>query len=158
MSENPQGPAGLVQADAVEEPRPDEGGELRQEIEQPAKLLRIAGMVQSMLEEVRTADLDEAGRERLTEVLNSMVEALRDVVSADLRDELEDFAVEAQEGVPSASELKVLQAQLQGWLQGLFHGIQASIATQQMAAQQQLAQMRGQQGEGSRPSGGGQYL
>ena len=108
-----------------------------EEVEHPTKLLRIAGMVQSMLAEVHTTDLDQAGRQRLTDIFNRMIAALREVVSEELRDELSEFTLVRQDEVPTASELRIVQAQLSGWLQGLFHGIQASIATQQLEARQQ---------------------
>lgn len=130
----------------------------REEVEEPARLVRIASTVQSLLHEVRTTELDEAARERLTDIHNRMVTDLSQIVSDELSEELEGLALEPEEGIPSGAELRVIQAQLAGWLQGLFHGIQASIATQQMAAQQQLARMRAQQpGElpGNQP---GHYL
>ncbi len=140
------------------EPHPGEAHTPREEVEEPARLLRIASAVQSMLHEVRTTELDQAARERLTDIHNRMVSDLSQIVSEELTEELEGLALEAEQGTPSGAELRVMQAQLAGWLQGLFHGIQASIATQQMAAQQQLARMRAQQaGElpGSQP---GNYL
>lgn len=149
----------------VERARGDEAGE---SVHEPAKLLRIATMIRALVEEVRTADLNEAGRERLTDVHNRSLEMLQDVLSDDLEEELSQVALSQLEGEPpSPSELRVAQAQLAGWLEGLFHGIQASIASQQMSAQEQLAQMR-QQGrpspgaeqddqEGGR-GGSGQYL
>ncbi len=114
----------------------------RDAIEEPARLLRIASAVQTMLDEVATTELDEAARQRLTEIHNRAVEDLRAVVSDDLRTELEGLSLDPDETTPTGAELRVMQAQLSGWLQGLFHGIQASIATQQLAAQQQLARMR----------------
>ena len=114
----------------------------RDAIEEPARLLRIASAVQTMLDEVATTELDEAARQRLTEIHNRAVEDLRAVVSDDLRTELEGLSLDPGESTPTGAELRVMQAQLSGWLQGLFHGIQASIATQQLAAQQQLARMR----------------
>ena len=130
----------------------------REEVEEPARLLRIASTVQALLHEVRTTELDQAARERLTDIHNRMVDDLSQIVSDELTQELEGLALQPEQGTPSGAELRVMQAQLAGWLQGLFHGIQASIATQQMAAQQQLAKMRAQQaGElpGSQP---GHYL
>lgn len=128
----------------------------RQEIDEPARLIRIAATVQSLLQEVEVTQLDEAARQRLTDIHNRTVEALRDAVSEDLQDELSRLSLESTAGTPTGAELRVMQAQLSGWLQGLFHGIQATIANQQMAAQQQLAKMREQ---GQRPSSAtGQYL
>lgn len=97
-----------------------------------------------MLAEVTTTELDEAARQRLTEIHNRAVDDLRAVVSDDLRAELDGLSLDPDDSTPTGAELRVMQAQLSGWLQGLFHGIQASIATQQMAAQQQLARMREQ--------------
>ena len=130
----------------------------REDVAEPARLLRIASTVQALLEEVQTTELDEAARERLTEIHNRMVADLREIVAEELLQELQGLDLGPEEGVPSGAELRVLQAQLAGWLQGLFHGIQASIATQQMAAQQQLARMRAQQAEGRSHGEPGQYL
>lgn len=130
--------------------------ELRTEIEHPARLLRIATAVQTLFQEVKTTELDEAARQRLTDIHNRTIEDLRGLVSSDLEGELDAFTLEIDDGTPSGPELRVMQAQLAGWLQGVFHGIQATVASQQMAAQQQLAQMR-QQGEGTQ-AGPGQYL
>ena len=124
------------------------------QVEQPDKLLRIAHMTRSLLNEVESTELDEAARERLTGIHNRAVDALRELVSEDLRSELDNLHLDADDTAPSAAELRVAQAQLSGWLQGLFQGIQASIMTQQASAQQQLRQMR-QQGGGSST---GQYL
>ncbi len=114
----------------------------RDAISEPARLIRIASTVQSLLAEVQTTGLDEAARQRLTDIHNRTVDDLRSVVSEDLRSELDDLSLEPEDGTPTGAELRVMQAQLSGWLQGLFHGIQASIATQQLAAQQQLSRMR----------------
>ena len=140
----------------------DEGPE-REVVSQPSKLIRIATMVKSMLEEVRQASLDEAGRQRLRQIHERSLAELSEVLSEDLREELGGVMLPFDEGTPSESELRIAQAQLVGWLEGLFHGIQATMMTQQMMAQQQLEQMRrkalppGQQGPGSGP-GLGQYL
>lgn len=128
----------------VEEAAPagaDEGPADR--IEEPAKLLRIASMTRSMLEEVRTATLDEEGRVRLRAVYDASMEQLRGVLTDDLRDELADVFVPLDSDVPTQAEIRVAQAQLIGWLEGLFNGIHAAIMTQQMAARAQLKQIRG---------------
>lgn len=141
-------------------PDEPEGGP-RQEIEHPAKLLRLATMAQALLNEVATVQMDEAGRSRLASIHNETIDELRQLVSEDLRSELEALELEpVGDGVPTGGELRVVQAQLTGWLQGLFQGIQASVASQQMAAQQQLARMQqqGELGPGSRASRSGQYL
>lgn len=112
-------------------------------IEEPAKLLRIASMTRSMLEEVRTATLDEEGRVRLRAVYDASMGQLRGVLTDDLRDELADVFVPLDSDVPTQAEIRVAQAQLIGWLEGLFNGIHAAIMTQQMAARAQLKQIRG---------------
>lgn len=125
----------------------------------PTKLIRIASMTRAMLDEVRHAPLDEAGRRRLLEIYNRSIDELRDVVSEDLREELDEIFVPLTPEVPSESELRVAQAQLVGWLEGLFHGIQASLMSQQLAAQQQLAEVRSQKAlEGKREDYPGVYL
>ena len=119
-----------------------DGSEAGQEtITEPAKLLRIASMVRELLEETRQTSLDEPGRKRLADIYGRAVGELREVLSEDLRDELGSLAP-SMEGVPTESELRVAQAQLVGWLEGLFHGIQAPLMSQQMAARAQLEEMR----------------
>jgi len=110
-------------------------------ITEPAKLLRIASMVRELLEETRHASMDEAGRTRLVEIYHRSVDELGDSVSQDLKDELQGL-VPPLGGVPSESEMRVAQAQLVGWLEGLFHGIQAAMFAQQMAARQQFEEIR----------------
>src|SRR5205085_2385209 len=102
-------------------------------ITEPAKLLRIASMVRELLEETRAASIDEPGRRRLAEIYDRSVGELRDVLSDDLKEELASLAP-AMDGVPTESEIRVAQAQLVGWLEGLFHGIQAAMFAQQAAA------------------------
>jgi hypothetical protein len=111
-------------------------------VEQPAKVLRIGSMIKQLLEEVRQAPLDEASRSRLREVYEESVRELSDGLSPDLQDELARLALPFAEGTPSESELRVAQASLVGWLEGLFHGIQATLFAQQMAARAQLEEMR----------------
>jgi hypothetical protein len=110
-------------------------------ITEPAKLLRIASMVRELLEETRHASMDEAGRKRLVEIYHRSVDELGGSVSQDLKDELQEL-VPPLESVPSESEMRVAQAQLVGWLEGLFHGIQAAMFAQQMAARQQFEEIR----------------
>ncbi len=110
-------------------------------ITEPAKLLRIASMVRELLDETRQASLDEAGRARLADVYHRAVEALTEVLSPDLQEELGGLAPPL-EGVPSESEIRVAQAQLVGWLEGLFHGIQAAMFAQQAGARQQFEELR----------------
>ena len=111
-------------------------------ISQPSKLIRIASMTRATLDEVRQAPLDEAGRKRLLSIYRRSLDELKEVLSPDLREELDEVFLPLTSEVPSESELRVAQAQLVGWLEGLFHGIQASLWSQQVAAQAQLAQVR----------------
>ncbi len=130
-------------------------------IESPAKVMRIGSMVKQLLDEVRTASLDEAGRTRLREIYELSVQELATALSDDLAKELDRMAIPFGEGVPSESELRVAQAQLVGWLEGLFHGIQASLMAQQLAARAQLEEMRQRQlptGEAPQPPRAGTYL
>ena len=107
-------------------------------IESPAKVLRIGGMAKELLEEVRRASLDEAGRSRLREIYETSVGELATGLPEELRDELSRLSSPFDEGTPTEGELRVAQAQLVGWLEGLFHGIQAALFSQQMAARAQL--------------------
>jgi hypothetical protein len=112
-------------------------------IEQPAKVMRIGSMIKQLLEEVRAAPLDDAGRQRLVEIHRRSITELEDGLAPELRDELERLSLPFEKGsVPSEAELRIAQAQLVGWLEGLFHGIQAALVAQQMAARLQLEQMR----------------
>ncbi len=109
----------------------------------PTKLIRIASMTRAMLEEVRQSPLDESGRTRLAEVHGKSLDELRQVLSPELLDEFDEVMVPLSEDAEvSGDELRIAQAQLIGWLEGLFHGIQASLWSQQMAAQSQLAEMQ----------------
>ncbi len=114
----------------------------RETVSQPSKLIRIATMVKSMLEEVRQAPPDEPARQRHRQIHERSLSELSEVLSADLQEELGEVMLPFSDGTPTESELRIAQAQLVGWLEGLFHGIQATMMTQQMMAQQQLAQMR----------------
>ncbi len=115
----------------------------REAVEQPAKVMRIGSMIKQLLEEVRQAPLDEASRTRLREIYDTSVQELSEGLSPDLQAELSRIASPFGTGeVPTESELRVAQAQLVGWLEGLFHGIQATLFAQQMAARAQLEQMR----------------
>lgn len=111
-------------------------------VSEPTKLIRIATMTRAMLEEVRQAPLDEGGRKRLAAVHDRSVEELREVLSPELLEEFNDVMVPLDAGQVTEAELRIAQAQLIGWLEGLFHGIQASLWTQQMIAQSQLAEMQ----------------
>ena len=110
-------------------------------VTQPAKLLRIATMVRELLEDTRQASLDEPGRIRLRQIYERAIGELQDVLSPDLQEELSSLAPPMQ-GVPTDAEIRVAQAQLVGWLEGLFHGIQAALFAQQMAARQQFEELR----------------
>lgn len=126
-------------------------------ISQPAKLLRIAQMLRSMQETVMNIGLDEEGRRQLAEVQARAVHELSDVMSPELSGELRGMvATIPDDGVPSESSVRIAQAQLVGWLEGLFQGIQASIAVQHMSTQQQLQQLKQAHGEG--PERFGTYL
>ncbi|MEO8555381.1 MAG: bacterial proteasome activator family protein [Actinomycetota bacterium] len=112
------------------------------QIEQPAKVMRIGSMIKQLLEEVRSAPLDEAGRTRLAEIHRRSITELEQGLAPDLIEELERFTLPFNDTAPSDAELRIAQAQLVGWLEGLFHGIQAALFAQQMAAQQQLQNIR----------------
>jgi hypothetical protein len=112
-------------------------------ITQPAKVMRIGSMVKQLLEEVRSSPMDEASRERLAEIYERSVVEVASALSPDLQHELHTLALPFREGeVPTEGELRVAKAQLVGWLEGLFHGIQATLFAQQLAARQQLEEMR----------------
>ena len=130
----------------------------RESVSEPAKVLRIGSMVKPLLEEVRQAPLDEKSRTRLREIYEQSIHDLSEGLSPDLVAELERMALPFDEGPPSESELRIAQAQLVGWLEGLFHGIQATLMSQQMAARSQLEEIRQrglpQAGESSNPRPG----
>ena len=112
-------------------------------ITEPGKVMRIGAMVKQLLEEIRSGSLDEASRERLAEIYERSVAELSEAMSPDLQEELRTLALPfTDDHVPSESELRIAKAQLVGWLEGLFHGIQATLFAQQLAARQQLDQMR----------------
>ena len=112
-------------------------------VEQPAKVMRIGSMIKQLLEEVRSAPLDEAGRTRLAEIHRRSISELEQGLAPELIEELERITLPFNDAAPpSDAELRIAQAQLVGWLEGLFHGIQAALFAQQMAAQQQLQNMR----------------
>jgi hypothetical protein len=111
-------------------------------VSEPSKLIRIASMTRAMLDEVRASGMDDLGRQRLLAVYHRSINELRDVLSDDLTEELDSIFVPLERETPTEPEIRVAQAQLIGWLEGLFQGIQASLWTQQMSAQAQLEQMR----------------
>ncbi len=128
-------------------PRPADGSQEQNPaelVEQPAKVMRIGSMVKQLLEEVRAAPLDDAARERLAEVHSLSIRELSEGLAPELREELERLTLPfGEDATPSDPELRVAQAQLVGWLEGLFHGIQTALFAQQMAAKMQLEQGRG---------------
>jgi len=141
-------------------------------IEQPAKVMRIGSMIRQLLEEVRASPLDEKSRVRLREIHERSVKELEDGLAPELSEELERLSLPfTDDEAPSEAELRVAQAQLVGWLEGLFHGIQTTLFAQQMAARAQLEQMRralppgmtpgmapGPADEGQPPRSSGPYL
>lgn len=140
---------GLDAVDAVD------GEERREAVEEPAKVMRIGSMIKQLLDEVRQADLDGPARERLKAIYDSSIQEVGAALSPDLRAELERVAIPfGEDSEPSDAELRIAQAQLVGWLEGLFHGIQATLFAQQMAARNQLEQMRGQLPPGAMPGPG----
>lgn len=161
MQQNPQEPAGVAAPgshDAVE----DEGRVAPEMIESPAKVMRIGSMVRQLLEEVRTAPLDEASRTRLTDVYLTSVKELGEVLSPELQEELLRLSPPFDNGIPSDAELRVAHAQLVGWLEGLFHGIQAALFAQQAQAKAQFEEMRRRSlpapGSGEPDHGQGTYI
>ncbi|MDX1889601.1 bacterial proteasome activator family protein [Mycolicibacterium sp. 050158] len=145
-----------------------DGKSLTDLVEQPAKVMRIGTMIKQLLEEVRAAPLDDASRGRLREIHARSVRELEEGLAPELREELERLALPfGEDTLPSDAELRIAQAQLVGWLEGLFHGIQTALFAQQMAARAQLEQMRqgalppgvgGVPGRGPAGPGTGQYL
>jgi hypothetical protein len=153
---------------------PDQGeGErsVAEMVEQPAKVMRIGSMIKQLLEEVRTAPLDEASRARLREIHRRSIAELESGLAPELVDELERLSLPfTEEAVPTDAELRIAQAQLVGWLEGLFHGIQTALFAQQVAARAQFEEMRRRALPGhpgapmpgpanpNDPTGGGLYL
>ena len=131
------------------------------DVESPAKIIRIGAMVKQLLEEARTTTLDEASRGQLKDIYEHSIDQLKTALSPELGEELASLSFDfSDEAVPSEAELRMAKAQLVGWLEGLFHGIQATLMAQQMAARQQLEGMRGQlpQGPGGPPGPGPGYI
>ena len=134
------GSAGSGGGDNGDEPRETPVTDM---VEQPAKVMRIGSMIKQLLEEVKAAPLDEASRVRLKEIHASSVKELEDGLAPELVEELERLSLPfTDESVPTEAELRIAQAQLVGWLEGLFHGIQTALFAQQMAARAQLESMR----------------
>ena len=125
------------------EAAPEEVAPQTNAVTEPAKVMRIGSMVKQLLEEVRQAPLDQASRERLAEIYERSVTELSQALSPDLQEELRSLALPFDnDQVPTDGELRIAQAQLVGWLEGLFHGIQATLFAQQIAARQQLEELR----------------
>ncbi|PUA82958.1 bacterial proteasome activator family protein [Nocardioides currus] len=137
-------PAGLVGGQGDDGDDEQEGERhITELVEQPAKVMRIGSMIRQLLEEVKAAPLDEASRNRLKEIHQASIKELEAGLAPELVEELERLSLPfTEEGTPSESELRIAQAQLVGWLEGLFHGIQTAIYAQQMAARGQLEQIR----------------
>jgi hypothetical protein len=137
------GPNGMATSGgAGEDEEEDTGRDLTSLVEEPAKVMRIGSMIRQLLEEVKAAPVDEAGRERLAKILHTSLTELKDGLAPELDDELDRLVQPFDQATPTESELRIAQAQLVGWLEGLFHGIQTAIYAQQMAARAQLEQMR----------------
>ncbi|HEY9242194.1 MAG TPA: bacterial proteasome activator family protein [Streptosporangiaceae bacterium] len=150
------GPDGVPVDTAVDGAEDEAGGErpVMEMVEQPAKVMRIGSMIRQLLDEVKAAPLDEKSRARLREIHQSSIKELEDGLAPELVAELERLSLPFTEGeVPSESELRIAQAQLVGWLEGLFHGIQTTLFAQQMAARAQLEQMRRALPPGALPPG-----
>ncbi|MDL9937675.1 bacterial proteasome activator family protein [Gordonia sp. ABSL1-1] len=140
----------VVGAGAADGKATEEQSSVADMVEQPAKVMRIGTMIKQLLEEVRAAPLDDASRVRLREIHQSSIRELEDGLAPELREELERLALPfTDDATPSDAELRIAQAQLVGWLEGLFHGIQTALFAQQMAARAQLEQMR----QGALPPG-----
>lgn len=131
-----------LKPEVVEAEKVEGAEEAKPEVSEPTKLIRIASMTRAMLEEARQAPLDDGGRQRMAKVHRQSVEELREILSEELQEEFSEIMIPLSNEDASESELRVAQAQLIGWLEGLFHGIQASLWSQQMAAQTQLAEMQ----------------
>src|SRR6202007_852962 len=136
------GPDGMAVGTAQDEPG-DGSAErpITEMVEQPAKVMRIGSMIRQLLEEVKSAPLDEKSRARLKEIHRNSIKELEDGLAPELIEELERLSLPFEDGTPSEAELRIAQAQLVGWLEGLFHGIQTTLFAQQMAARAQLEQM-----------------
>jgi hypothetical protein len=125
-------------------------------VERPDKVMRIGAMIRQLLEEVKAAPLDDASRQRLRSIQAASIAELKDGLAPELVEELDRITLPfSEDATPSDAELRIAQAQLVGWLEGLFHGIQTALFAQQMAARAQLEQMRRALPAGSAGSEGG---
>ena len=137
------GPDGMAVGSAQDEGDGPQERPITEMVEQPAKVMRIGSMIRQLLEEVKSAPLDEKSRARLKEIHQNSIKELEDGLAPELVEELDRLSLPfANDDTPSEAELRVAQAQLVGWLEGLFHGIQTTLFAQQMAARAQLEQMR----------------
>jgi hypothetical protein len=137
------GPNGMgVAGGSGEESDEDAERHITDLVEQPAKVMRIGSMIRQLLDEVKSAPLDEASRTRLASIYDSSINELKSGLAPELVEELERMSSPFTSETPSEAELRIAQAQVVGWLEGLFHGIQTAIYAQQMAARAQLEQMR----------------
>jgi hypothetical protein len=138
----PDGQQAVVSADGQDGDQDNDGTAITDLVEQPAKVMRIGSMIRQLLDEVKSAPLDEASRSRLADIYRSSIKELEAGLAPELVEELERLSLPFSSETPSEAELRIAQAQLVGWLEGLFHGIQTAIYAQQMAARAQLEQMR----------------
>src|ERR1700729_165296 len=136
------GPNGIAVGGQEDASRGESERPITEMVEQPAKVMRIGSMIRQLLEEVKSAPLDEKSRARLKEIHQNSIKELEDGLAPELVAELERLSLPFEDDTPSEAELRVAQAQLVGWLEGLFHGIQTTLFAQQMAARAQLEQMR----------------
>jgi hypothetical protein len=136
------GPDGMAIGTSQDEQGDGSERPITEMVEQPAKVMRIGSMIRQLLEEVKSAPLDEKSRARLKEIHQNSIKELEDGLAPELVAELERLSLPFEDATPSEAELRVAQAQLVGWLEGLFHGIQTTLFAQQMAARAQLEQMR----------------
>ena len=136
------GPDGIAMTSSQDEQGDSAERPITEMVEQPAKVMRIGSMIRQLLDEVKSAPLDEKSRARLKEIHQNSIKELEDGLAPELVAELERLSLPFEDATPSEAELRVAQAQLVGWLEGLFHGIQTTLFAQQMAARAQLEQMR----------------
>jgi hypothetical protein len=136
------GPDGMAVGESQDEADGAQERPITEMVEQPAKVMRIGSMIRQLLDEVKSAPLDEKSRARLKEIHENSIKELEDGLAPELIQELERLSLPFEDATPSEAELRIAQAQLVGWLEGLFHGIQTTLFAQQMAARAQLEQMR----------------
>ncbi|MGD7788991.1 bacterial proteasome activator family protein [Propionibacteriaceae bacterium Y1700] len=163
-----EGPVEDNDEGATEEQGETQDRSVTEMVEQPDKVMRIGTMIRQLLDEVKAAPLDDASRGRLRDIHMASIEELKDGLAPELVEELERLSLPFTQQTPSDAELRIAQAQLVGWLEGLFHGIQTALFAQQMATRAQLEQMRralpggpgqpGQQAESDPGHRGGMYL